>query len=97
MATTDESAYIFDPARYRCCRQCCEYIEDKVEVCPFCRRDPMKIRRYSSSDQRGIRVSQKERLLRQLSEGRHVNLDEYLEFAPPTGNNILHKMAYFTS
>lgn len=96
MANTDKSAYLFDPAYYRCCRQCCEYIDDEVKVCPFCRRDPMKTRPYSSSDHRGILIAQKERLLKQLSEGRHVSLDECLEFAPPTGNNILHKMAYFT-
>lgn len=86
----------FDPAKFSCCRQCCEYIEDEVEICPFCKKDPMKIRRfYSSGDEREIRVAQKERLLRQLSQGRHVSQDEYLEFAPSEKN--IHKRAYFTS
>lgn len=86
----------FDPARYSCCRQCCEYVGDEADVCPYCRRDPMNTRRfYSWSEQHQIRVSQKERLLKQLSEGCHVSIEEYLEFAPSEKN--IHKRAYFTS
>lgn len=73
----------FDPATYGCCRQCCEYIGEKVEVCPSCRSDPMKTRHfYSWCVQYEIRICHKERLLRQLTEGRLINIDEYLEFAP---------------
>lgn len=94
MANTEKFTN-FDPAKYGCCRQCCEYIEDEVEVCLFCRRDPKKIRRfYSWGEQHEIRIAQKERLLKQLSEGRHVSLNECLEFAP-TGKNI-DKRAYFS-